>query len=380
MTLGSNSKVYFPHLDVVRFYAAFMIVIVHAYECWVGWYGEIGFLSGGSFKELTQGGVYVDRIVRNFGIGVDVFFLISGFLITYLLLQERNTVGKIHVGKFILRRTLRIWPLYFFLIALAPLLVYWVDAPHPNYLANSLFLGNFETIQTETWTYPFAHFWSICIEEHYYLVWPFIIAFVPIKRLMPVLIFLLFASISYRLLVAYYMEHPWYHLYLHTISRMDVLVIGGIGALLYFRKPFSLGLPRYVSVIVLGLLLTYLSLDSGTLWNNIWMAGFKKYIYLIPIAFLLVNFNFNTRFKHLLRPKSFVHYLGKVSYGIYMYHNVLLLIVMKEIMWEYQINNMYVFFGIVFALCIIIPIISYELLEKPFLKISKRFRIVKSDR
>ena len=85
-----QDKIYFEHLDVVRFIAAFMIIILHSYEAWCGWYGEVGILSGGTYKELTTQGKFFDQFIRNLGVGVDIFFLISGFLITYILIEEKK--------------------------------------------------------------------------------------------------------------------------------------------------------------------------------------------------------------------------------------------------------------------------------------------------
>ena len=101
------------NLDLIRFVAALMIIFLHAYEAWVGWFGQVGLLSNGTFKTLSYSGTWIDQFIRNLGHGVDVFFLISGFLITYLLLEEKKAIGKISIWKFMVRRSLRIWPLYF---------------------------------------------------------------------------------------------------------------------------------------------------------------------------------------------------------------------------------------------------------------------------
>lgn len=377
---AATQKIHFEHLDVLRFLAAFMIIILHAYEAWCGWFGEVGFLTGGTHTEFTTSGKYINQFIKNLGIGVDVFFLISGFLITYLLLKEKEKYNTIHIGKFMIRRTLRIWPLYFLLIGLAPFLVQWLDSNQPNYLANLFFVGNFEIIQSQSWTYPFAHFWSICIEEHFYLIWPFLICYVPTKRLLSLFGLLIFASISFRLYTVLSQVQPWYTLFLHTLSRIDTLVIGATGAYFYFKKPFEFKLNRVWRILLLITLIVAFCVEPVSNWDTPFLAVFKKYFYLAIIAILIADFNFNPHFRHLLKPKSIIHYLGKVSYGIYMYGNVILLIIVKKIMWRYQITNMWIFFLLVGVLSIVIPIISYELIEKPFLKLNKHFRVIETDR
>ena len=376
----NQDTVYFQHLDLIRFLAAFMIVILHAYEGWKGWFGEVGFLSGGTFTTLTPTGEYVDQFIKNLGIGVDVFFLISGFLITYLLLEEKKRMGKINIGFFMIRRSLRIWPLYFLLVALAPLIVNWTSSPEPNYLAYALFVGNFEMIQTQTWSYPFAHFWSICIEEHFYLFWPFVIAFIPVKKILYVFIGIILLSIGFRLNTYFNSDIKWFTLFLHTLSRIDVLVIGAIGGYFFSQKPFTFKLNRALKLGLWILLIGYLCWDSFVLWDSALTAGFKKYFYLFIVSILLLDFNFNNSFKHLIRPKSIVHYFGKISYGIYMYSNIIQLIVIKEIMWPMGWNHMWQYVVMIVILSISLPIISYELFEKPILKLARRFRIVKTDR
>lgn len=274
-----STHIYFEHLDVVRFVAAFMIVILHAYEAWLGWYGEVGILSGNTYKELSFWGRYIDQIIKNMGLGVDVFFLLSGFLITYILLEEKKRFGDISIGKFMIRRTLRIWPLYFLLIGITPFLVKWVDMPHPNYLANALFLGNFDVIKTQLWIFPFAHFWSICVEEHFYIVWPFVIAFTPRKHLLKVFTGFIMLSIGFRVYTAVTVAFPWFIFYTHTLSKIDVLVIGAVGAYFYSQKPFEFNLPRYLRYALWATLVLVLMLDPVVAWDTALSAGFKKFLY-----------------------------------------------------------------------------------------------------
>ena len=377
---NTAKRVYFPYLDVVRFIAAFMIVIYHGYEAWRGWFGEIGFLSGGTYKTLTPFGKLINMMLKNFEIGVDIFFLLSGFLITYILIKEKERFGKINIFKFIVRRTLRIWPLYFLLIAVAPLLVSWLNANEPNYLVNALFVNNFHAIATQKWTYPFAHFWSICIEEHFYLIWPFIIMFIPNKHLMKVFATLILFSIGFRMYSVMTNDYPWFTLYLHTFSRMDILVLGAIGAWFYAKKPFKVNLSRYYRILLWVVLIAAFCLEPVVNWNSVFLAGFKKFFYMGIIAVLLLDYNFNDKFRHVLKPNSIFHYFGKISYGIYMYGNILLLIIMKKMMFKWEIDNLYVYILFVTVLSLLVPAISYELIEKPILKLKNRFSVIKTRR
>lgn len=382
MTPTNNfTRSYFEHFDLIRFLAAFMIVLLHAYEAWNGWFGKIGILTSGTYQNFSPMGKIINSIIGNFGIGVDLFFLLSGFLITYILIIEKKQEGKIDIKNFMIRRTLRIWPLYYLLIIAAPFIVQWTNSsPTPDYLSNIFFLNNFSAIKNKEWIYPFAHFWSICIEEHFYLFWPFIIAFIPNKNLPNIFYAIIAGSILFRVYVSLNYSEPWFPLFLHTISRMDVLVLGSLAGFFYAEKPFEFQIGRFPKLILWILLLSMLSFDSYFNWETALMAGCKKFLYLFCISMLLLDFNFNKKFKHLLPSNSIFHYFGKISYGIYMYSNILIPIIIKKIMWPRGISNIWFFFGMNIFITLLISFLSYELFEKHLLKISKRFRKVKIGR
>src|ERR1041384_8269282 len=130
MNQANTQRIYFKDLDALRFIAAYLIVLLH---CFFGWKVKFGdpsflnsFLSPASIKSL-------EIVIHNFSFGVDIFFLISGFLLTYLLLCEREKTGKVDVIKFYIRRAYRIWPLYFLMILTAPLLTYFIAEQNPTY-------------------------------------------------------------------------------------------------------------------------------------------------------------------------------------------------------------------------------------------------------
>ena len=118
----NNDRVHFHNLDIIRFVAAFAVVLGHGFEAWSDYY--VKFRQTPEFyTDLFSGDfLYVAQFFQNLGIGVEIFFFISGFLITYILLVEKEKLGRISIPKFLMRRSLRIWPLYFLLLAIGPIL------------------------------------------------------------------------------------------------------------------------------------------------------------------------------------------------------------------------------------------------------------------
>lgn len=376
-----SNRIYFPHLDVIRFFSALLIVVLHAYLCYNGWFGKIGLLTNTENQEFTFFGNLIHRLIQNFHFGVDIFFLISGFLITYILVEEKKQFGKIDIRKFMIRRSLRIWPLYFLLIAITPFLIKWLDEPVPtNYISTLFFVNNFHTLQTGEWSYPFAHFWSICIEEHFYLFWPFVVSLLPQKKMLYVFISIILLSISYQVYLSFYDPNANLALYLNTFCRIDVMVIGAIGGLLYSNKPFNFNFKPILNIALFVGIFIYLSFDPLLYWKNPISPILNKYITVLTFAILLLNYNFNSSFKFRIPEKSFIHYFGKISYGIYMISNILLPIVVKKIMWVLESSNIFIFSFFVLTLSILIPILSYEIFEKRFQKWGSKFRVVKIER
>ena len=168
-TLGPKKlhNVYFHNLDAARFIAAFAVFLLH-------FSNEIK----GQFPSLNESSLF--KLIYLFtgkgGLGVNFFFVLSGFLITYLILKEYKDYNKFHLGKFLIRRTLRIWPLYFIIgligFVLFPLIFSdYHTLHHPlNYF---FFLANFDEIwygandPINFLTSP----WSVAVEEQFYLFW-----------------------------------------------------------------------------------------------------------------------------------------------------------------------------------------------------------------
>lgn len=377
----SEKRTYFNNFDALRFIAAIVIVFAHAIEGWIGWFEPDQIIDSFTDPVTHQESVFGHHamiFIKNLGIGVDLFFVLSGFLITYLLVQEKQRFAKISIPNFFLRRTFRIWPVFYLLIALGPAIVKWTQQSYqPDYLMNALFLGNFDAINRQQFLMPFAHFWSICVEEHFYIFWPFVVAFVPWKRLPAVMLGIVLLSIGFRAYTFYALDNNALQMYLNTLSRIDVLIFGAMLGYFYAQKPFTFTLPIWLRWTLFLALAALMFATPIYEINNVFAAMFKKYLYVGIIILLLLDFQFGTNRK--LRPVAnpVFSYLGKCSYGIYMYSNILITIIVVQIMWRFHINNMWAFLFFNFALTILISIVSFELFEKRIVKWSHRFRVLK---
>lgn len=374
--MNYTAKIHFKNLDALRALAAFLVVVVHLYEAWLNYAGYPTFFTFDQNHKPKGGSLFFDMIMRNGTIGVDLFFMISGFLICYLLLVEKEKFGTISLKKFFLRRSLRIWPLYFLIIAIAPLVVSWLGKPSPDYLPNIFFLNNFHAISTQEWTFPFGHLWSICVEEHFYLVCPFIVLFVPRKHLITAFLLLISISLFYRAYI-FFATNDWYlKMYMHSIARMDEIVIGCLAAVIHFNTPFEFKTSKSVRIILFIVFLLLFSVDYHYYWENAFLSIFKKYSYLLLAGFLMLNFVFHE--KPLFSPPKWINYLGKISFGIYMYSNIIVTVVAESSLekiggWRF---SSLIFSIIVVGTTIGISAISYELFEKPLLKLKSRFELV----
>ncbi len=378
----SEKPFYFANLDILRFLAAFMVLFAHAYEGYCGWFKiPQSLVDENTPEKFSYFGSFVDQFIRNGGFGVDLFFLISGFLITFILIKEKQKTGTVNFPKFFMRRAIRIWPVYFLAIALAPLAIHLAKSSStPDYWANIFFYNNFHAIYLkDTWVYPFAHFWSICVEEHFYLIWPILIAFTPIKYLKNTFFILLTATILFRL---YAFLNHWngLELYLNTFARIDILIIGAMFALYYTHNELKLSLTK-VQRICLYLIFIFLFATQAVYeTSSVVQTLFAKYVYALIAGVGMVYFIFSDKQLIHIPFKKTWNYLGRISFGIYLFSNMLIPIIVQRFMYKWGTQNMWVFFLLNVVLTLLISAVVYELYEKQFLKLKKYFEIIKTKR
>jgi peptidoglycan/LPS O-acetylase OafA/YrhL len=311
--------------------------------------------------------------------GVDLFFVLSAYLITELLLREQTRCGTLDVRAFYIRRILRIWPLYFFCIALA-----LVPALNPfhgfswRYVAAFLLLaGNWSIV---AWGWPIhtivSPLWTVSIEEQFYLLWPPIVRRLGGKRIILAAIAMLILSALVRVLLVAIHAGP-NSVRCNTVARLDPIAAGILlAALLRGRMPKLRVVYRLAmlcaGIAALSLIANYWRTnDPESLQWVPTLAGFPLVAASCTVIMIAVlGFSF-----HL--PRWLV-YLGKISYGLYVYHALGMVVADKLMPSHTHFRQLMLRETIALAATVSLASASYALLEKPFLMIKKRFQLIGS--
>lgn len=355
-------KSYLKGLDTLRAIAALVVVI-----------GHIELLK--KSKGLPNLLDHPNLKVASGHIAVVLFFVLSGFLITYLLVSEREKTGRISFKNFYLRRIFRIWPLYYLIILLS-FLFFQADYQLGSLLLCISIFPNIAHALSMGWpTSP--QIWSIGVEEQFYLFWPLLVTLIPNKKLMQ---FLLIFFIGYSIL-----PHLIDFINIRTFQNQEV---GTFFRKFFFGSKFNsmsfgciMGYMYAVNHKYLKVLYNkYLAYISVALSFGLWFTGFElKYFtdefYTLLFGIMILNLATNRDFKLNLDCKIF-SFLGKISYGIYMYHWIVILLAMKVIS-NNRISNQAVYnlelYLFVIIGTIFISWLSFISYEKYFLKLKRKF-------
>lgn len=371
-----SSHVYFKGLKFIRFFAASMVVIHHIEQ-----YKDIFGLQN----------YWTNGIIRSLGDkGVTLFFVLSGFLITFLLLKEKEETKSINIKYFYIRRILRIWSLYF-LIVLSSIFIF----PYFSFFrsdATSIIDNNFIYILLLSITIlpnvtlfkfgavPFSsQAWSIGVEEQFYLFWPLLIKY--IKNLYLTLISIIIVLfvlqncgvITIKLFGKEFIatEKLLQIAYFFKLFRIDCMAFGSIGALLVFHKSKWL---RYLYNPLSSLLALVITLIL--ILNPIKIYFFDNIIYSVLFMVFIINVASYDKCFYAIENKFFDK-LGDISYGMYMYHPMICFVVLKII--GNQFNNL-IIYSLIFSLTILVSYLSYILFEKRLIKIkSVKFSVINNN-
>jgi peptidoglycan/LPS O-acetylase OafA/YrhL len=361
-------RFYLPELDLVRLVAFLLVFSSHVVP------GDAEFYRAAHIP--TALGTVIVAAAAGGAFGVDLFFALSSFLITTLLLREGRSTGTIDVWSFYARRVLRIWPLYFaFLLIVTPLVRHWLpdDALGLRYtLAFALFVGNWACV---LWGYPHSiagPLWSVSIEEQFYLAWPLLLRRAS-RHLYPALAVLLAVSVVARIvLVTAGAVHP--EIWCNTIARLDPIVGGALLAAVTSRR--SQAPAGWLRCILLcsGFGLFSLAGHFGD------FAGLRSLITYPTVALAACSFILGSLYlpaeyarNPVLRAMTF---LGKISYGLYVFH--FLFISLLEVSSAHALGPRFALACTALACTTIAAAMSYYLLERPFLALKAKFTHIQS--
>jgi len=299
---GAAGRPYYPALDGLRGLAILLVLVYH----------NFGFIDYFFFGWL----------------GVDLFFVLSGFLITDILLK---TLGqKNYLRNFYARRVLRIFPLYYLtLIIFLLILPRFVHAPDLGYYTDhQVWLWTY----MQNWLYIFKpddstnilhHFWSLAVEEQFYILWPLTILLIkkPV-RLLVLLGAVLLAVIALRLVVWTYQIENLAYFNLYTFSRIDGICIGSMLALLQVIRPDFL--KKNLLFIVLGLagvnFIFYFFNESRSFsLPYLAIAGYTTFAVMLALLVYEAVRGENRIVLFIFR-NLFMRFFGKISYGLYVFH------------------------------------------------------------
>jgi peptidoglycan/LPS O-acetylase OafA/YrhL len=262
-----------------------------------------------------------------------MFFVLSGFLITRILIQSKlkdQKIGRSHwfsVKQFIIRRSIRIFPIYFLTI----FVLYALNVPPVRDTIGwcLLYVTNFYIALNQHWMGTIDHLWSLAVEEQYYLFFPYLILFLPTKHYLKMLGILIFISIALRIWL--YLNHtPWMVQYVLMPTCLDCFGLGGLMAYYFtFKKETIFNQLTKTIYLIISLIsyivILYITRQHQLATNethNVWNTVIERFVSSVFCFFLIAKAieGYSGGMKWFLtNPIS--SYLGRISYGLYLYHN-----------------------------------------------------------
>lgn len=311
--------------------------------------------------------------------GVTLFFVISGFLITYLLVSEKDVSGTVSIPRFYMRRILRIWPIYFLYIGVCAIVLAITGQPQDllngSLWAYCLFVGNVPfALGVGLW--PIVHYWSIGVEEQFYLFWPWVVRGRK-HNLLKVAILLGSSWLVIKYLILFLCGHsPLYRFVAAT--RFDCMMLGAVGAIVYFQKR---ELFNSIADNKLVTSMAWLLLLASGLYSQ-WIPAPVRPQYYAVLSLLVVASQLSSTSFWINLEHRFFDYIGKISYGIYVIHPILIYVLSRlylsisvSLSEPLQVVCIYILTTFV---TILIAGLSYRFFEKPFLQLKNRYAVIET--
>lgn len=369
-----SKKVYFNSLDGLRSVACILVIIAHSFSV----YRDNNINSQDYLSVITR------TILDLGGEGVSIFFVLSGFLITFLLIKEYKNNNQINFFHFYMRRTLRIWPLFYAVVIYAlfiyPFIASILGLNHEqngSVLMNLIFLNNFDLIQLvengqEGFNQHLQITWSVAIEEQFYLLWPIIfLIIVKTKRY-----FLIFSMLFILIFSFKYNSNSIVN-YFHSVAAAGDLMIGCSSAFLITQSKkllfFFNSQKKNVRLII------YL-IGISLIINKSFFYEYLPVIFILRCfyAYVILDQSFNVNNHLKLENLVSITKIGKYTYSMYLLHPIPLLfskhiLDYADLSYKENLAVSTVLFTATMSLTIFMSYLSYNYFESYFLKIKRKF-------
>lgn len=382
MEINSRTSLYFPGLNGVRFAAALLVIVSHSFV----FSSNLGYPEWGGHEFSTHLGAS----------GVSIFFTLSGFLLTSLLLREKEVTSTVGISAFYMRRILRIWPLYFLFLGISFFLLPeipffetevtgWNEGT--TYLKELLLYVCLLPNVAFVWLplIPYTHvLWSIGVEEQFYLFWPHVIRRINLRRLPGFMLGLMAALLLLKLiLVGINYGTQGQHGLHHVVQFLDrtrfpCMIVGGCYAWLLTTQSSWLKLlfrkwAQWISLLLMTALVLY---AAG-------VPVFDQELISLFAGIVILNIAANP--KPIFRLNSrWMDYLGRISYGLYIWHGPVLVVCLRACEKFLPKTSPHGWLGTLLVLvCTLllttgVATLSYYGFERVFTRMKRRYSVIAS--
>ena len=367
------NKPYFENLDGLRFLCFLSVFFFHSFHT------DSDFIKSSKVYSLVKHDLF-----GNGFLGVNFFFVLSGFLITYLLIKEKKSSSKIHIVHFWIRRILRIWPLYFACVFYGFVIFPYtkiIAGGVPNETANPWyyvgFLSNFDYIRKGL---PDATglgvLWSVSVEEQFYLAWPLILSFFSVRKFWIPLSVILAGSLVFRALNDVPILHE-----MHTLSCIGDMALGGLGAYLVLEsagfKQKIHDLPRWVIYLLYFAFLFVFLFRDEIMLGSYYLRIFERLMISSIMLMIILEQCYSANSFYKMGNFKTISRLGLITYGLYCIHFIVISTsnaIIGKLGYNTEVWQV-VFLETILSLLITIGVslLSFRYFEKPFLMLKEKF-------
>jgi len=371
----SHKIKYFKELNALRFIGFVGIFFGHVFFS-----NDIEIVNSKIYSSLYSYGKILGFI------SIDSFFVLSSFLITWKGLEELKVTKKFQFKNFLIRRSLRIWPLYFLVILLGFLIEFMKSyytqdiSSLPSFWSFILFILNFDIIKNG---YEFLFFmvfmWSISVEEQFYIFWALVLKWFQ-NHLLKVSLLIILISIIFRI---YFIDDSL-NLNFHTVSALGNFGVGALAAIAAFRNSFLITKIRDFSktqIVIIYLISLLIFIAIPSLQNHDLFIVIQRVLFSFVFAFIILEQTYCQQSIFKLSRIKYFNFFGKISYGLYCYHGIMITIVLKfsDYFGESLFTSIFIFPTLIFCGTLLFSHLSYKFFESKILKLKTKYTFKLSD-